>query len=458
MAYKIECIDFYYVTDMSKKSVAILKDVPRSCLQDWIKKEPKIRQTESLVSRRRCNWLASTAKFPELEKKLVEYLKDRNSKKRVTLPKALIKQSRKYAEEMHLYQFVGSYQFLANFCNRNGYSLRRVTHCAQDMRPPSVIANAVIDFYAYLDQFINAFGLDFIINMDETPIWFDMPQNYTMAEVGVHSVETVHSGYDKQRISVALTITANGETLDTMVIFKGLVKAPKNITQRPSLLVEGRPCGSMDSDLIIEYAKKVIFPYTKGRPALLIMDRCKAHMTAPVLEIFRENGIKCVYLPPRSTYYLQPLDVSINKPFKGHIREKYDIWNEADDHTTTKGGNRKRAAYEEVLQWVDYAHNNLINNKEMIKKSFFKTKRNKEDFCDSLKKIISHATKTQSSNQASNLSVHDEPQCLSDDEEEFIAPIISSTDNQVAISEENSFLNQNFFFIDALSHCIFFAF
>ena len=54
--------------------------------------------------------------------------------------------------------------------------------------------------------------------------------------------------------------------------------------------------------------------------------------------------------------------------------------------------------------------------------------------------------------------MHDEPQCLSDDEEEFIAPIISSTDNQVAISEENSFLNQNFFFIDALSHCIFFAF
>ncbi len=67
MAYKIECIDLYYVTNMSKHAVALLKDVPRKCLQTWIKTEAKIRQTPSLVTRARCSWQSSTAKYFLLE-------------------------------------------------------------------------------------------------------------------------------------------------------------------------------------------------------------------------------------------------------------------------------------------------------------------------------------------------------------------------------------------------------
>ena len=57
-----------------------------------------------------------------------------------------------------------------------------------------------------------------------------------------------------------------------------------------------------------------------GKKFLLIWDQHESHKTPLVKNYLRSLGHKFLYVPARGTDYLQPCDVSINKPFKSHMR------------------------------------------------------------------------------------------------------------------------------------------
>lgn len=60
-----------------------------------------------------------------------------------------------------------------------------------------------------------------IINMDETPMYFDMPGNTTVNKKGHREVRIRSTGAEKRRVTVILACTAAGDMLPPMVIFKG---------------------------------------------------------------------------------------------------------------------------------------------------------------------------------------------------------------------------------------------
>ena len=65
---------------------------------------------------------------------------------------------------------------------------------------------------------------------------------------------------------------------------------------------------------------------------------------------------------------MQPLDVSINKPFKSKMREQRSDWFDKPDKLT-QNGNLKRASYGSVKNWV---HESSISvSDKIIKKSFW---------------------------------------------------------------------------------------
>ena len=66
-----------------------------------------------------------------------------------------------------------------------------------------------------------------IINMDETPMYFDMGSGITYDTQGSKDVLSKNTGYDKLRFTVVLSITAEGGKLDPMIIFKNLKDVPK---------------------------------------------------------------------------------------------------------------------------------------------------------------------------------------------------------------------------------------
>jgi len=77
----------------------------------------------------------------------------------------------------------------------------------------------------------NDFDDEFIINMDETPVFFDLVPNKTVSVKGSKSVIVRTSGSDKKHVTVMLAVAANGSVLPAIVIFKG--KRPlKDIKKR----------------------------------------------------------------------------------------------------------------------------------------------------------------------------------------------------------------------------------
>ena len=70
------------------------------------------------------------------------------------------------------------------------------------------------------------------------------------------------------------------------------------------------------------------------------------------------------------TSMLQPLDVCLNKPFKGRLRQKGIEWMSTEDKSLTKAGNLKKVDVQTIAQWVKDAWSEISS--EMIIRSFKK--------------------------------------------------------------------------------------
>ena len=77
------------------------------------------------------------------------------------------------------------------------------------------------------------YPLELIINMDETPMYFDMVPGYTINKKGARDVQNRSSGAEKRRLTIAVTCTGSGDMLPALAIFKGKRKlkfnAPKDV-------------------------------------------------------------------------------------------------------------------------------------------------------------------------------------------------------------------------------------
>ena len=57
-----------------------------------------------------------------------------------------------------------------------------------------------------------------------------------------------------------------------------------------------------------------------------IMDNFKGQVTPSVVSLLEDNNIQVCLLPANTTDRLQPLDISVNKPAKHFLREKFQDW------------------------------------------------------------------------------------------------------------------------------------
>jgi hypothetical protein len=62
----------------------------------------------------------------------------------------------------------------------------------------------------------------------------------------------------------------------------------------------------------------------KREPCLLCLDAFCAYLTLAVSSVFKQQGVTLSVIPGGYTGYIQPLDVSLNKPLKDLIKDKQD--------------------------------------------------------------------------------------------------------------------------------------
>ena len=65
-------------------------------------------------------------------------------------------------------------------------------------------------------------------------------------------------------------------------------------------------------------------PVLGTRPPLLVMDLFRSHQTGPVQTCLKDNNISLSLVPGGCTGLLQPLNVSVNRPFKDILKMEID--------------------------------------------------------------------------------------------------------------------------------------
>lgn len=86
-----------------------------------------------------------------------------------------------------------------------------------------VAVHFLADIVRHMDE--NSFSPGDIANMDEVPVYFNMPRNHTFDFNGLHTIKISTMGNEHLRFTVVLTMSGNGHNLKPMV-FKGQNNVP----------------------------------------------------------------------------------------------------------------------------------------------------------------------------------------------------------------------------------------
>jgi len=72
----------------------------------------------------------------------------------------------------------------------------------------------------------------------------------------------------------------------------------------------------------LQWIEEELIPVLDNQPTILALDLFAAHKTEEVLNTFLANNITISLIPGGCTSLVQPLDVSINRPFKDIFKVK----------------------------------------------------------------------------------------------------------------------------------------
>ena len=145
-------------------------------------------------------------------------------------------------------EFKASLGWYSNWKRHHSISMRTKTSLAQ--RLPADMEDKVVEFHRFVLRSRQRWGynLSRILNMDKTPMRFELPATRTLEFTGSRTVPVLSCGADKQSFTdaVALTVKANGKKLPPKVIFKGVRQL--NINTPPRMQISVHKKGWMDEE------------------------------------------------------------------------------------------------------------------------------------------------------------------------------------------------------------------
>ena len=93
-------------------------------------------------------------------------------------------------------------------------------------------------------------------------------------------------------------------------------------------LILNRTTGYYAPDFTVPYVQKTRTEkrLSPTHPALVIFDVFRGQMVDEVHDLLNDNHILVVLVPSNCTDKLQPLDLSVNKPAKDYLKQKFHRW------------------------------------------------------------------------------------------------------------------------------------
>ena len=211
--------------------------------------------------------------------------------------------------------FVARCSAAKRFVRAHSFVYRMGTHLSQ-CKPEEVEVEAK-DYMRLIRPFLigRHHDLRFIINMDQTPVYFAMNAKKTLEVVGQKMIHVRTSTNDTKQATVAVTITVDGTVLPSMVIFKGKANGRLAKTEFAMYPAPHRyRCQEnawMDEAAILAWVGNILRPYVKTAPddviPLLILDSYQCHMMGSVVQRIQELGVEVKQSQEDAPPFVSPL-------------------------------------------------------------------------------------------------------------------------------------------------------
>lgn len=345
--FKLQVVNFAEETNNCAASRKF--GVNEKLVRDWKRNATQL----AVMPRNKCANRGKSCQWPALEQELVCWVEEQRKCGFVVTRNMIRLRALACAKQSKITDFKGTISWCSRFLKRNDLVLRQRTKLAQklpeDLEEKITLFQSVVIKMRKKEQY----DLSQIGNMDETPVWFDMPTSKTVSAKGEKTVLVRTTGHEKSRFTVVLSCLADGTKLKPMVVFKRKT-LPKG--QFPSgVVIHNHPKGWMDEEGIKIWIEKVWNSRPGGmlkKKSLLVWDSFKAHLVDSVKRKLKCNNTDVAVIPGGLTSVVQPLDVSLNKPFKDRLRGNWSNWMIEGEKQFTKGGAMKAPSLEIITGWI----------------------------------------------------------------------------------------------------------
>lgn len=338
--------------DSSSSAAARHYCISEKLVRDWRKAEKTIKE---MPSTKCANRGQNQEKWPRLEKEIATWvLSERQCGRIVTRALIRLKALQWAAKNKEDgLNFKATVSWCSRFMHRHDLVIRQKTKIAQKL--PKDLDHKITQFQTFVinQRKRNEYGMAHIGNMDETPMFFDVVGNTTINKKGEKTILVKTTGHEKQHFTVVLACLADGTKLPPMIIFKRKTM-PKDKFP-PGVVIHVQEKGWMDDSGCVKWINEVWArrPGAMLKPkSLLVWDMFKSHLTDTAKKLLKSKKTDMAVIPGGLTSVLQPLDVSLNKPFKDSMRTKWNEWMASGQQTYTAAGNMRAASLPTVCQWV----------------------------------------------------------------------------------------------------------
>ena len=347
-AFKLKCVA--RALEVGNRKAGVEYGVNECMVRRWRKAEDSLlacsKSTKSFRGRK--------AKFPAIEDELETWIHTIRADGRGVSTVQVRLKATELAREKEVEGFVGGPSWVFRFMKRRGLSLRSKTTLSQIV--PEGYEKRLEDFRAFVGERIEEGEIEpgQIVNMDEVPLTFDIPLTRTVNKKGESSVNIRTTGHEKTHFTVVLACTADGKKLPPMVIFKRKTM-PKDVFP-PGIIIKVNVKGWMNEGVMGEWLtecfSKKVGGFFRTKKSMLVMDSMRSHITSKMKEAVKALNAVPAIIPGGTTKFLQPLDISVNRPFKVHMRALWEKWMSDGEHSFTKTGRMRRATLPEVCSWI----------------------------------------------------------------------------------------------------------
>ena len=370
-----------YAKENTDKQAIIKYGIPYTTLRDWKKNEEKFLNLPDNKLKKRTLHKGTSIINLDLERKLINFIEYNRKLFNPITTWCLLLKVFEYAPERKNKSIKTNQQLIYRFLKRNHFSFRTKTHIGSTLDESAFIQASLFLNVVWNNRKNYGFYDEIIGNMDETPVFFNMVPSKTVAYKGQKSILIKTQDQEKCRITVLLTITAAGGKLPPYIIFKAknkgkiekLLQTDPNVQLNKCFVACNQNAWSTE-DIIKDWYAKVWLKYLSSneldndeKKGYLILDKATSHYTNNLISLFNKGDNIISFIPGGLTRFFQPLDVSINKPFKQALKEKYVDFclNNASEDAQSKMSRTK------MIQCIcDIWYDEKIISKEMVYKSF----------------------------------------------------------------------------------------